>query len=255
MRVVILGAKPRPTIPEGDAIYCANAAFLSAPDVVAGFALRSIVASATILSKGLASGTDNPAIYRTKVDAIRDFDSTELVLFGDPGRGDRLPAIRDYVTARQPGRALRIISVSERTQLVRERLGSYPLIDAEFRTQPLAIQGRDAIEICRWWVAWQLGSRRRDVRAKYRPSTGILALLVALADYGESAEYVMAGIGLADRHAYSIGEQDISNAKQRKSGALPMHTVADAIALRRLRDRLDLSATEAELHGLVRAFA
>lgn len=253
-RIVILGARPGPVIPRGDAIYCANAAFLSAPDEVSGFAQRTIVASSTVLAKGLASGREAPAIYRTKVDAIRDFRSTDLVLFEDPGRGDKLPVIRDYLSAGQPDRNERLFSVEQRTALTRDWLGSYPLVDAAFRTQPLVVQGRDALELCRWWISWQIGSRRRDVRAKYRPSTGILALLVALQDHGYSAEYVLAGIGLADRQAYSIDGTGMRVIKQRRSNVLPMHIVADRIALKRLSGRVNLSTTEPELHDLVRPF-
>jgi len=251
---VILGSKPGPIIPRGEAIYCANAAFLSAPDKVSGFAQRTIVASSTVLAKGLASGREAPAIYRTKVDAIRDFRSTDLVLFEDPGRGDKLPIIRDYLSAGQPERNERLFSVEQRTALTRKWVGSYPLVDAAFRTQPLAVQGRDALEWCRWWISWQLGSRRRDVRAKYRPSTGILALLVALQDHGCSSEYVIAGIGLKDRQTYSIDGNGIVGSKHRHTNVLPMHTVADCIALERLSGRVNLSTTEPELYELLRPF-
>lgn len=205
------------------------------------------------MAKGLP-GSDGTAIYRTKLDAIRDFDATELVLFEDPGRGNKLSAIRAYVGGKGGKRPLRVIPVAARTQMVRDRVGRYPLLDGEFRTQPLAIQWRDALEIGRWWIAWQLGSRRRDVRARYRPSTGILALLVAMADYGQDAEYVLAGIGLADRQAYSMGGQSLSNGRKQQSAGLPIHTVADAIALGLLAGRYDLSSTEPELNGIIRAF-
>lgn len=253
-RIVILGAKPGPIIPRGDAIYCANAAFLSAPDEVSGFPQRTIVASSTVLAKGLPSAREAPAIYRTKVDAIRDFRSTDLVLFEDPGRGDKLPVIREYVSAGQPERKERLFSVEQRTALTRDWLGTYPLVNAAFRMQPLSVQWRDALEWGKWWVSWQLGSRRRDVRAKYRPSTGILALLVALQDHGYSAEYVLAAIGLTDRQTYLIDGNGVVGSKRRRANVLPMHTVADCIALQRLADRVNLSTTEPELYELVRPF-
>ncbi len=248
-----MGAKPGAVVPAGDAIYCANAAFLSAPEAVAGFERRVIVASSTIMAKGLPE-SGGGSIYRTKLDAIRDFEATELVLFEDPGRGDKLSAILAYIRERGSEWPLRVISVAARTQMVRSRLGSYPLIDVQYCTQPLAIQLRDAIEIGRWAIRWQLGRRRNDVRAKYRPSTGILALLVAMSDYGDDAEYVIVGIGLADRQAYSIDGQVLSNGRKQPSKGLPIHTGADAIALRLLKDRFTLSSTEPELQDVLPPF-
>lgn len=239
-------------MPGGDAIYCANAAFLSAPGAVGDFARRVVVASSTIMAKGLPGS--NSEIHTRKLEAIRDFDATELVLFEDPGRGNKLQAILAYVGDSRSNRPIRVIPVPFRTQMVQDLVGSYPLINAEFRSQPVAVQWRDAIEIGRWWIGRQFGNRRHDVRAKYRPSTGVLALLVAIAEHGKNAEYVLAGIGLEERNAYSIGGENLSNGRRQRSAGLPIHAVADAIALTRMKDRFRLSSTEPELHGIVPAF-
>jgi hypothetical protein len=251
-RIVILGAKPGAIVPAGDAIYCANAAFLSAPQAAADFAQRVVVASSTIMAKGLPGS--NSAIYRRKLDAIRDYDATELVLFEDPGRGDKLEAILAYLGDSMSTRPIRIVPVPFRTQMVQDLVGRYPLLNAEFRRQPIAVQWRDALEIGRWWIGRQLGNHRRDVRAKYRPSTGILALMVAMTEHGENAEYILAGIGLGERNAYQIGGKTLSNGRKQRSAGLPIHTAADAIALRRMNERFTLSSTEPELHGIVKAF-
>ncbi len=129
-------------MPPGDVIYSANAAFLSYPEEFSRFPYRVVVASTTVLAKGLGDHDEDHAVYRMKVDAIRDICAEQLVLLADPGRANHIDSIRQYLTAGRPHeRRMRVYSVRERMQLVRRLVGSYPLLERNFISQPLPIAG------------------------------------------------------------------------------------------------------------------
>ena len=65
-RIVILGAKPGAQLVAGDAVYCANASFLSNPAAVAQFDQRVVVASSLILAKACAAMWQITTLTRRK---------------------------------------------------------------------------------------------------------------------------------------------------------------------------------------------
>jgi len=250
-RIIILGAKPGAAVASGEQVYCANAAFLSYPDEVAGFSRRIVVASSLVLAKGLRTEVAHHQTYKMKIDAVKDFDPDRLVLFADPGRWNFLRQLIEHLEVDEDRTELKTYSVAERRKLVMDigQVG-YPIMDADFFNQPFRVRVRDHVENWKCRLNWRFGDRKKDVRAKYRPSTGVLALLVAIAENGTDAEYVRCGIGISNRNVYQIGGKAASVGKNR-SDVLPRHTHADMMVLKSLAATYRISSTEPELYPFV----
>jgi len=86
----------------------------------------------------------------------------------------------------------------------------------------------------------RLLNNRQDCGAAFRPSTGILSLVLAIDEYGQDAEYVLSGIGFTKRAEYFDG-----NTTRKRE--LPSHVFADVKILRNLARRYNLSTAEPEL--------
>jgi hypothetical protein len=249
-QIVILGAKPGAVIPPADAIYAANAAFMGHEQAFGTCRERIVVASSTVLAKGLGHEAGGDGLYGEKLAAVRASGATRLVLFADPGRRNQVDRVLNLLATSDPAPATTVVSVRERTALVENTGGlRYPVVDRSFFSQPVGVQSRDAIEIAVYWLNRIAGDGMKDVRAKYRPSTGILALLLAIAENGEAATYIICGIGLSDRNVFLTSGGYRFN-RNNADNVLPKHTQADAIVLAGLRERYRIVTTEPELAGL-----
>lgn len=250
-RVVIFGAKPGSNLPRGLHLYTANGAEPPPGNVLDSFETRSVVASSLVMGKGLRPGVENHDVYKLKLRNIVAPWVQKLVLMSDPGGWDLAASIRAFVRAERPSIEIEEISVRARRELVREVAQlRYPVVDARFRTQPLRVRLRDRLEFARRQLEWAFGNNQRDVRAKYRPSTGILSLLVAISRHGASAEYVISGIGLRDRQKFELSGQK-GWLQPSAFDALPKHLVADELVLRNLSARYRILTVEPELSALL----
>ncbi|RST87538.1 hypothetical protein EJC49_04755 [Aquibium carbonis] len=249
-KIVILGAKPGAVIPTADAIYAANAAVMGHEAAFAECRERIVVASSTVLAKGIEHEAGGDDLYGRKLAAVRASGASRLVLFADPGRRNHVDRVLSLLATSDPAPATTVISVRERTAMV-ENVGRlrYPVMDRTFFSQPVGVQLRDATEIAGYWLNRVAGDGMKDVRAKYRPSTGILALLLAITENGEAATYIICGIGLSDRNVFLTSGGYRFN-RNNAGHVLPKHTRADMILLARLRERYRLVTTEPELAGL-----
>jgi hypothetical protein len=251
--VVIFGAKPAASLPPGDAIYSANAAIMGREAESASYAERVTVASALVLARGLKADLGNMDLYRHKLRTVRNSGFDRLVLFADPGTRNFAKVILADLADGHP-KGAKVYSVQERRELVR-RIGQcgYPVTDKSFWHQDRLIVLRDLIEILKVRIGWLFGQVHKDVRAKYRPSTGILALLVAIAENGPEAKYVISGIGLNERNQFLVDGQ-ISRNKANPATVLPKHVQADVILLRALSQRFRITTTEPELQEILSTY-
>lgn len=246
-KIVILGSKPKAVLPQGEKIYCANAAFISNEDAVDRFADRVVVASGAVLGNGLTPDANNHEVYKQKLDAVRDAGMSRMILFASPYSVGMTARVQAYLQADERNPDISVISVMERIELVKSVAHSkYPLIDDAFSSQPFLIRLHDRRENWRCFLNWKFGDGRRDVSPKYRPSTGILALLQAIRENGHNAEYVLAGIGTQDRNIAKV-KTFTATLQGTLAGDLPQHVHADLMVLKKLVGRYALSTTEKEL--------
>jgi hypothetical protein len=249
-RVVVLGAKPNAVIPPGDAIFCANAAALTDPAAVRAFPYRTVVASGPVVAKGLKPHGEGLALDELRAQCVCAFDGEEAIIFID--RFSRWFSILqgELVNAGPKGRAVHFLSTAERRSLVCEFIDFYPLVDRRYLRQPVLSILSDSVRLAGRRLQWLLGNQTHDVPPKFRPSTGILALLLAIKRHGGAAQYILSGIGLGNRDVYDFGGR-IFDVRRAGRAELAKHVLADVIVLEQLAGRFNIGTTEHELAPLV----
>lgn len=246
-RIVILGSKPNAIIPKCDRIYCSNAAVISNEKAVNQFAERVVVASSAILGAGLVPRTSRHEIYRQKLEAVRDAGMSRIILLESPYSPGMAAQVKAHLQVDERNPDISTVSVTQRIEMVRSiAQTTYPLVDESFVSQDLKVRVHDRMAIWRWYLNWKFGNALRDVSPKYRPSTGILALLQAIKENGSDAKYVLAGIGTKNRNVAKV-KTFTATTSDTPAGELPQHVHADLMILEKLVHKYALSSTEAEL--------
>ena len=239
--VVALGSKPGAEIPPGDAVYCANAAIGYYAEAVSRFpSVVSVASPELIHPKERAEGVPNRETH------VRQWEMTvasrpDKMILTRTGSFEFLQEVLDEAGFRSPVEA---VSAYERRMLVGSISGCYdPIVTSDFFRLPFRMKMRYAGSLTTTFLK-RLLDRQTDCGSVFRPSTGILALVFAIADHGPDADYVICGVGVQKRHDYF----GTSNASQRP---LPQHVFADVKVLRKLARRYRLFTTEPELASFV----
>lgn len=251
-RIVILGSKPNASFVDAAEVWCANAAIGFYREEVRRYPVSVNVASAVILRKNLLDAAAHGGLYAKKWQAVVAAQPSRLVLFAAPADASCVAEVQAALRVAGYAAPVDICPVPDRIRLVREIAGlRYPVVTRAFFRQPIAVQLRDAERIARFgWKSWA-GAGDEDAPGKYRPSTGILALLLAIRQHGGDAEYVVAGIGLGERWAQQGDGKVLVGKTATTHGGLTPHVHADVAVLRALARRYALSTTEPELAHLL----
>ncbi|MEZ4281982.1 MAG: hypothetical protein R3F21_20455 [Myxococcota bacterium] len=241
---VILGSKPGARLPPGGTAYFANAAIGSYGDAIERFESVVNVVSAVVLRKCRDSEKQAHAeLYAAKGEIIRAARPDRLVLVESsdhPGLGSELSGwLRDSGYASP----IECLSPADRIAAQTRFSGlAHPLVTRALFDQPFAVVLRDALHV----VQHRLRLAGGEAMGKYRPSTGIVALLLAIAEHGAQAEYMLVGIGLSQRHLHHF-QGSILSGKVARRAVLEPHVAADAAILRALARRYVLRADDPEL--------
>jgi hypothetical protein len=221
MLVTIRGSKPSPLPPTSDAIYYCNAAVA---ETLAARAASTIVHVAT---RYFFSPVRLTNVNLARRDSIRGVSVNKTVVFGkyDSYVEQSQLDLLSYTTE-----AIEPVGVGKRNALIRSFYGSlFPL--------SAVVSGDGTVGRRFSNVARIL--RMKDVENPYRPSTGLLALLVSIRDFGANATYVVSGIGINTSGYFIDG---------RKYDAPRNHLDFDRRLLARLSaSNLDIRTTESEL--------
>jgi len=239
--VVALGSKPGADIPSGDAVYCANGAIGYYADKVYQFPkVVSLVNPDMIHPKERREGRPDRELNELKYRSIVASRPDRMILMRD-GQLELLKKVLAEGGFTSPVEA---VSAHERRRIVGKISGFYdPIVTSDFFRLPKEKKIRYAGSLTSTFLK-RLLDRRKDCGSVFRPSTGILALVFAIDEYGPDADYVLCGIGVRKREEYLDG----SETHERD---LPQHIFADAKVLRKLARRYNLFTTEPELEHLV----
>lgn len=243
---MILGSKPGARLPQGGTAYFANAAIGSYGDAIERFESRINVVSAVVLRNCRDSARQAHAdLYAEKGAIIRAARPDRLILVESadhPGLGNELAG-----WLRNSGYAspIECLPPADRIDAQTRFSGlAHPLVTRALLDQPLSVVLRDALHV----ALHRLRLARGESLGKYRPSTGIVALLIAIAEHGPEAEYVLVGIGLSQRHLHHF-RGSILSGKVARRAVLEPHVAADAAILRALARRYALRADDPELEA------
>lgn len=240
-RVVILGAKPGAVIPEGDSIWCANSALVSYADQVNRFPEAVSVLNPDLLHpkerrEGVADREMNEQFYRKILASKPD----RMILT----RASSLELVKGELDAAGFRAPVSGVSIYERRMLVGRVSGCYdPIVTSDFFRMPYKIKVRYAGSLASTFLK-RLLDWKKDCGSAFRPSTGVLALVMAIDEYGPDVEYVIAGVGAHKRLEYLTGTKT-------KGRLLQPHVYADIKVLRKLARRYLLFTTEPELFQLI----
>lgn len=255
-RVVILGSKPDASFVEADEVWCANAAIGFYDEAVRRYPVAVNVASATILRKNLRDASVHGGIYEKKWRAVVAASPARLVLLAAPCDTSCVVEVQEALRRAGYVPPIEICTVRRRILLVRELAKlRYPVVTRAFFRQPVAVQLRDAERLFRFVMKSRSGPGRGetddDAPGKFRPSTGVLALLLAMRQHGTDAEYVVAGIGVEDRWAQEGDGKVLVGKTTTRDGGLTPHVHADIAILRAIAGRYAVRTTEPELAHLL----
>lgn len=239
--VVVLGSKPNADIPLGDAVYCANAAIGYYAEAVSRFTqVVSVLSPDSIHPKERREGAPNREMNVRQWEMIIASRPDKMILT----RSGYFEFLKEVLTEAGFRLPVEAVAAHERRALVGRLSGCYdPIVSGEFFRLSMRRKIRYAGSLTSTFLK-RLFDRRKDCGSVFRPSTGILALVFAIADHGRDADYVICGIGAQKRDEYLDG-------RHIHGRDLPQHVFADVKVLRKLARRYNLFTTEPELEHLV----
>ena len=239
--VVVLGSKPGANIPQGDAVYCANAAIGYYAETVSRFPqVISVLNPDMIHPRERMEGVPNQALKEREWNMFIASRPSKVVLT----RTSYFELAKKNLGEAGFRSPLSCLSVFERRKLVGKISGCHdPIVTSDFFHLSLDQKIHYAGSLTSTFLK-RLLDRRKDCSAVFRPSTGILALVLAISEHGRDADYVICGIGVKKRDEYLAG-------KHIHGRDLPQHVFADIKVLRKLARRYRLFTTEPELEHLV----
>lgn len=236
-RIVIIGSKPNANIPDGDVIYCANGAIGYYAESVKRFGkVISVLNPDLIHPKKRIHESSTKEFYERQWLAIVRSQPDKVILL----RNRSLLMLTGAL--REAGFEAPVLGLSrvERRMLVGKISGCYdPVITKDVFQLPVDKQIRYSGSLCTTFLK-RIIDRKKDCGAYFRPSTGVISLIFAIDEYGNDAEYIIAGIGIKNRAQYQDGNNPAQN-------DIPHHVYADKHILRRLAERYRLYTTEQEL--------
>ena len=248
-QIIILGSKPYAIIPGGDKIYSANGATFGNKIKKSDFTDHINVAHVYTLEKGLNWIKSN-LIHKQKLKAIINSGFERLVLFTSANDASSTLRVKNYLTHTNI-KEIEVLTFYDQRILVR-KIGKcgYPIIGKYFFLQMPKNIINDGLKIVKALFSWKFGKGYIDVYSRYRPSTGILALLVAINENGPSAKYVLCGIGTKNRNQFLVQNRIFFN-NIKINDASTEHSDADIYLLSNLRHHFDLLTTEKELFHIL----
>lgn len=251
-RILILGSKPGAAFVDAAEAWCANAAIGFYADEVRRYPVVVNVASAMVLRKNASDATSYGGLYAKKWRAVTAARPGRLILLAAPGDPGCAVGVEEALRVAGYAAPIETCGVRRRVRLVPDVAGvRYPVVTRAFFRQPLAVQARDIGRTAGFlWRSWR-GAEHEDAPGKFRPSTGVVALLLAIAEHGTAAEYVVAGIGVAERWAQRADGTVLVGKTATRHGGLTPHVHADVVILRALAARYAVTTTEPELAGVV----
>ncbi len=227
-RIVIIGSKPNADIPDGDVIYCANGAIGYYAESVRRFGKVISILNPDHIHPKKRNDGQWLAFTRSRPEKVILLRNNNLLMLTEALRetGFEAPVLG--------------LSRAERRMLVSKISGCYdPIVTKEFFHLPLDKKNRYIGSLCTTFLK-RIIDKRTDCGAYFRPSTGVISLIFAIDEYGNDAEYIVAGIGIKNRAQYHDGNNPAQN-------DIPHHVYADKHILRRLAERYRLYTTEQEL--------
>lgn len=242
-RVVVIGSKPNAVIPEGDAVYCANASIAYYAQQIAGFKHIVNIVTSSAIDYQPKNMSDDRDYYRERWEKMSKTRPARLIILRNKNPDRMISALREVGY----DASISFINDQDRRKLVTRVSGcDDPILTADFFQLPSKLKiayAGSALSI----ILKRIFDQSKTCNAIFRPSTGIIALLYAMTENGCDCEYVVTGIGLKNRNEYI-------QANRSSEHRIPHHVFADRKVLHSVAAKYNVTTTEPELMGVLPQF-
>jgi hypothetical protein len=240
-RIIIAGAKPNSRLVSGNAIYCANTAIGIYQDYLKNFKYVVSLLNAKALTKEDIGSKNKEIITKKRSLILSNAFADKYIVIGSTSSHN---VVKKQIEQHNESAAIIVFSKQRKRELVHSVTKlKEPYITLSFFTLPFKSQLYGIQKLVKRYLRESITKDKKEdfsFPSYFRISTGLFALIYAIAENGINYEYVICGIGVGDRDTYDFGK----NNKYRK---LPDHIHADLKALKRLKTEYRIVTTEEEL--------
>lgn len=224
MSVLILGSRPDAELVSADSIYAANSAAGYYRSQLrrynAGVPIVSVVSAAELDFEGRIVNQEKLAWLTKKRELLASSDTSRTIIYG--------PELYKNATAEliESGcqSVVRHLSIPAANALWRKHLNQQPPI---LCSGHLSASHVSFLSLVRRFIVESIRNIHYDnyeISGLFRPSTGILALLVAIDECGPNAQYNLSGISFERRGIYP---DNTVNTWSKAASTVDFHVIVD----------------------------
>lgn len=212
-KILILGSKPDANKHEFDIAFCANAAssfYHDKLDLSQGRVIS--VVSASELSENHRHGAHSKEVWlKKKRKQLTDNTKSRIILFGN----EYFKVAEKVIEESQFSGILETITLEDTFRLQARLIGrNVPTLTPFHFSQSIRTNLR-TLKLYLSSLRSRFGRSDALVSGLFRPSTGSLALLLAVAEHGFDNDFIVAGIGITNRGLYPDGKNNEWTPKDR----------------------------------------
>ena len=235
--ILCLGSKPNAIVPPAEAVYGSNSSLFRNQEKIAAIPLKVLIATSTQLGRG--DETDCDYIKEKRLEILATVCDRAYVV--NPKCSlDKYQALSDRAEL-TIWNSLQRRTLSESVSGVKE-----PIITRKIFQFGLRFFAAELYKLIK--AFWRIHSgQNADFSPYYRVSTGMLAILLAIKENGPDAEYVVAGIGFANRFKSEAEFGDDPYVLARVTKTYDHHVEADLKVFKALVEKYRITTTDPDL--------
>lgn len=242
--ILVLGSKPKATIPISDFTYCANATASYYEENLKNHSNITSIVSATEVILGTRKKSPKKDKWaKDRKNRIANSPSDKIVMYWTDGFPDSIDLLKKSPCFTP------IIGVTsyEILALIKSISGiRIPTLTFDhFSKKDQAIL--NLLRFVKNYI-YAIIVNPYSMSGLFRPSTGIIALIYAISKHGKNAQYIISGISIEGRGSYPDGSK---NSWSKKNSLESYHVYVDKKILTTLSKKYNIKTTEKLLTSIL----
>ena len=235
-KILILGSKPNSLVPKAEILYCANATAAYYKDSIKNIVPQKVftVVSSTELVSSNRTSIEKQEWIANRVEKILNCKSDKFFVTWS----DVYPESINKLLSKNHSSKIEPLSAIEVEFIVNQILGiRYPV----FCFNHLQFGAFNSLRhVLRFVIEKykKITNKQYNCSALFRPSTGIIALLIAIKNHGKDCEYIVSGIGVDARGDYPDASR---NTWTNKNSLLYNHILVDKFFAKKLFQKYNIT--------------